>query len=300
MFERGMPDNRRSRRVVGVIEHEHRTPSSKEPAGLKADAQASATHLHAAGISLMKLATHHLRDQFGAVKTGAVVRVGDPFGKNADAGVDERAVRKLNRLEASGAELTTDRAAEIDLHGRSALPIDFERGRAKPTASRRMPSTGSKGSTIPPSRAPSQRGLNRRMRGLSAIRPAGARLAVRNRVRRLILDVDPFIPRVITPGWIVTFLAACRPLRGQRSYVESLAQQVNALQQRQPLDQPSDAIMDGEPGFVRGRMAVPAAPTSHGFLETRRKAAFAAVLGSAGAQLSLRDAGMILAQLRGL
>src|SRR5919201_79318 len=141
---------------------------------------------------------------------------------------------------------------------------------SKPTP---RPSTGSNGSTMPPSNAASQRGFSRRMPGLSGIPGASARVVADDRIGGLVFDVDALIVPAVG-CFRFAFLTPRRPLGGQGSHVQALAKQMNALQVRETLDQPSDAIVDGEPGLLRRRMTMPPPPATDRLLEGWGKSTF--------------------------
>src|SRR2546430_15188364 len=120
---------------------------------------------------------HHLGDQLRPVQAGSVLRIGHALGKDPGSVLDEGAMGQLNRLQAARAEFAADGAAEIDLHGSTTVGVAFRFGRQSPTISITIPSTGSKGSTMPPRSALIQRGRKRCMAGLSGIFGGGGGVA---------------------------------------------------------------------------------------------------------------------------
>jgi hypothetical protein len=119
------------------------------------------------------------------------------------------------------------------------------------------------------------------MAGLSDIAGRCACLARRQGVSRFVFDIERvgvIGMRVVTTR--LTLLAPGRAFCGERAHVEALPKQVNALQEGQALDQPSDPVVDGEPGFVGRGMTVAAPPATDRFLESWGEAAFTATIGS--------------------
>src|SRR5438034_7367907 len=129
--------------------------------------------------------------------------------------------------------------------------VAFRFGRQSPTISITIPSTGSKGSTMPPRSALIQRGRKRRMAELSDIFGGYDGLARCHRVGRFVLHVEALVVievDAVRRGLPLT--PARRPLGRQRSDIETLAKQVNALEKRQQFDQPADSIVNPPPGLV--------------------------------------------------
>src|SRR5207244_8474301 len=112
---------------------------------------------------------------------------------NPGPGLHEGAMGQLDRLQASRAELAADRATEIDLHGSSTVGVGLRFGRQSPTMSITIPSTGPKGSTMPPRSALSQRGRKCRTAGLSDICGRCGGLAGHYRVGRFIFYVEALV-----------------------------------------------------------------------------------------------------------
>lgn len=134
---------------------------------------------------------------------------------------------------------------------------------------------------MPPRSALNQRGRNRRMAGLSAIATGRARRSRAHRIRRLIFDVDAFL--VVVPGALAAGVILAPPrwsFGRQGPDVEPLAKKMNAFQIGEPLDQPTDPVVDRKPGFVGRWMAVAAAPAADRLLERRSESAFSASLHS--------------------
>ncbi|HEY9287867.1 MAG TPA: hypothetical protein VIT43_07580 [Candidatus Dormibacteraeota bacterium] len=119
------------------------------------------------------------------------------------------------------------------------------------------------------------------MRGLSAILAPAARLTVGDGVGGLVLHVDAALVTITIAFAGLALLSSGWALGGQGPDVQTLAEQVNALQVRQALDQPTNPVMDGEPGLVGRRMAVPPAPAANGFFKAGREAAFSPAVGAA-------------------
>ena len=142
-----------------------------------------------------------------------------------------------------------------------------------------MPSTGSNGKTIPPSRAPNHRARpRRRTAAVSDITAPCAGLRAHhlgNRPGRFVFDVDPTLVR----NAFLALPASGRPFRGQRADVEALAEQMNALEVGEPLDQPADAVVHGKPGFARWWVSMAASPAADSLLECRGEAALGAAIG---------------------
>ena len=188
---------------------------------------------------------------------------------------------QLNRLQAARAELAADGAAEIDLHRSTTVGVGFRFGRQSPTISITIPSTGSKGSTMPPRSALIQRGRKRRMAELSDIFGRYDGLARCHCVGRFVLHVEALVVievDAVRRGLPLT--PARRPLGRQRSDIETLAKQVNALEKRQPFDQPADPIVNREPGFVRRGVAMTASPPADRLLEGGGKATVSPTIGA--------------------
>src|SRR2546428_4244929 len=277
-------DDRRGRRFVGVVQYQDRTSAPKQPTGFKPDTGAATGHLHAAGVGLEQLAVHHLGDQLRPVQAGSVLGIGHPLGKDPGSVLDEGAMGQLNRLQAARAEFAADGAAEIDLHGSTTVGVAFRFGPQRPTISITIPSTGSKGSTMPPRSALIQRGRKRRIAGLSDIFGGADGLAGCYRVRRFVFDVETLTTveaDALRRRFSLT--PSRRPLGRQGSDVEALAEQVNALEKGQPFDQPADPIMNREPGCVRRGVAVAGAPAADRPLESRGKAAVSPAIGARAA-----------------
>ena len=176
---------------------------------------------------------HHLRNQLRPVQAGPVFRIGDPFGENPGPVLYEGAMGQLDRLQASRAKLAADRAAEIDLHRSSTVGVGFRFGRQSPTMSITIPSTGSKGSTMPPRSALSQRGRKCRTAGLSDIFGRCDGLAGHHRVSGFIFYVEALVVFEVDAFRCRLALTPPRRTLGRkRPNVETLAKQVNTLEKR--------------------------------------------------------------------
>jgi len=144
-----------------------------------------------------------------------------------------------------------------------------------------IPSTGSKGSTMPPRSALSQRGRKCRTAGLSDIFGRCDGLAGRQRVGRFVFYVEALIVfEVDAVRRRLPLSPSGRPLGRQRSDVEALTKQVNALEKGKPLDQPADPIMNRKPGFVRRGVTMTASPAADRLLERRGKATVSPTIGA--------------------
>ena len=279
VIEGGKANDPRGGWNVGVVQREHRSSPAEQPAGFEPNPSAAPGHLHAAGVGFEQLAVHHLGDQLGPVQPGPVIRVGDAFRKDASPELEQGAVRQLDGLQAARAQLAADRATEVDLHGRSTLATGFPFGRQSPTISNTRPSTGSKGRMMPPRSALSQRGRNRRMAGLSAIAARRAGGFRRHGVRRLVFNIDAVL--IVSVAAVAAGFVLATPRRSlgrEGADVEPLAEEMNALQVGEALDQPADPVVDRKPGFVRRWVAMAPAPSTDGFLEGRGKTPFSAAL----------------------
>src|SRR5438046_5041491 len=106
------------------------------------------------------------------------------------------------------------------------------------------------------------------MARLSGIAGRRACLLRRQGIGRLVFDVEGVVVvgMDIAHAWF-TLLAPCRPFRREGADVEALPKQVNALQEREALHQPADAVVDREPRFVRPGMTVAAPPAPDRLLE---------------------------------
>src|SRR5438309_3519553 len=104
-----------------------------------------------------------------------------------------------------------------------------------------MPRSGSNGRTRPPSRALIQRGFLKPRIALGLC-------DIGRGCDRLVFDVDPLVVGGCPTRALIVAPLAGRPLGCQRSDVQPLAQKVNALEIAQPLEQPSDPVVDRAPG----------------------------------------------------
>jgi len=114
------------------------------------------------------------------------------------------------------------------------------------------------------------------MAGLSDIAGRRACLPRRQGIGRFVFDIE----RVVIVGMRVagsglTLLSPHRAFRREGADVETLAKQVNALQEGKSLNQPAHAVMDSKPGFVGRGMTVAAPPAPYRFLEGWGEAALA-------------------------
>jgi hypothetical protein len=281
MVEGRKADDVRGERDVGVVQNQDRTSAAKQPTGFKPDADAPTGHLHAAGVGLEQLAMHHLGDQLRPVQAASVLRIGEPLGEDPGPVLDQGAMSQLNRFQAARAELAADGAAEVDLHRSTTVGVGFRFGRQTPTISITIPSTGSKGSTMPPRSALIQRVRKRRMAGLSDIFGRCDGLAGCDRVGRFVFHVEALVVfEVDTLRGRLPLPPSRRPLGRQRSDVEALAKQVNALEKGQPFDQPADPVVNREPGFMGRRMTMMASPAADRFLEGGGKATVSPTIGA--------------------
>jgi hypothetical protein len=115
------------------------------------------------------------------------------------------------------------------------------------------------------------------MGGLSAIAGRSACLVGSHGLAGLIFDVQAILVVVVELARIrITLLTPGGSFGRQGAHIQPLAKQVNALQQREALDQPADSVVDGKPGFVGRWMAVTAPPTTDCFLEGWGKTTFSA------------------------
>src|SRR5260370_19738301 len=136
---------------------------------------------------------------------------------------------QLDRLQAARTQFAADRTAEVDLHF-STLGTAFRLGH-NPTISITMPSTGSKGRTMPPRSALSQRGRKRRMAGLSDIAGRRAYLARRQRTGRFVFDIEGVgVIGMHVVGACLTLLPPRRAFRRQGADIETLPKQGDTLQ----------------------------------------------------------------------
>src|SRR5207237_5865323 len=93
-------------------------------------------------------------------------------------------------------------------------------------------------------------------------------LARRNRVGRLVFDVEAVL--VVEAGLVrrrLPLTPSRRSLGRKRPHVETLTEQVNTLEEREPFHQPADPIVNREPGFLGRRVAVAAASAAGWRLE---------------------------------
>jgi len=105
-------------------------------------------------------------------------------------------------------------------------------------------------------------------------------LARCHRVGRFVLHVEALVVievDAVRRGLPLT--PARRPLGRQRSDIETLAKQVNALEKRQPFDQPADPIVNREPGFVRRGVTMTASPAADRLLEGWGKTPLSPMIG---------------------
>src|SRR5919201_5718575 len=96
-------------------------------------------------------------------------------------------------------------------------------------------------------------------------------------VGRLILDIDAGLIVVLASLGRVPLAPPRRPLGGEGPHVKALPQQVNALQKREALHQPADAVMHGEPGFLRRRVTVAPPPAADRLFEGGSKSTFSTI-----------------------
>jgi len=116
------------------------------------------------------------------------------------------------------------------------------------------------------------------MAGLSDIAGRCACLLRREGVGGFVLDAEwvGIVVGMRVVAASLPFLPPRRALGREGADVETLSKQVNALQEGEALHQPANAVMHGEPGFVRRRMTVAAPPAPYRFLEGWGEAPFAA------------------------
>jgi len=119
------------------------------------------------------------------------------------------------------------------------------------------------------------------MAGLSDIFGRCGGLAGGYRVGRFVFHVEALV--IVEASALrrrLPLLPSRRPLGRQRSDVEALAKQVNALEKGQPFDQPADPIVNREPGFVRRGVTMAASPAADRLLERRGKATVSPTIGA--------------------
>src|SRR2546421_11526565 len=78
----------------------------------------------------------------------------------------------------------------------------------------------------------------------------------------------------------LALLPTHRPFRREGAHVQTLAEQVDALEERKALHQPANPVVHREPGFLSRGMTVAPPPAAYRLLEGWGKAAVAPTSGS--------------------